>query len=78
MNIMIERTWKFLGDTAMTPSLGGIGLFKGRLITLCGILTRISMSTHGTSTEEEFEVVKFIEENTPFTMFLRKPWIERD
>ena len=36
------------------------------------------MSAKGTSTEEEFEVVKFIEDNTPFTMLLKKPWIERD
>jgi hypothetical protein len=36
------------------------------------------MSAHGTSTEEEFEVVKFIENNTPFSMLLGKPWIERD
>jgi hypothetical protein len=38
----------------MIPSLGGIGLFRGKLITLCGRLTQISMSTHGTSIEEEF------------------------
>ena len=61
----------------MTPSLGGIGLFRGKLINLCGKLTQISMSANGTSTEEEFEVVKFIEENTPFTMLLEKPWIEK-
>jgi hypothetical protein len=36
------------------------------------------MSAKGTSIEEEFEVAKFIEDNAPFTMFLRKPWIERD
>jgi hypothetical protein len=36
------------------------------------------MSAKGTSTEEEFEVVKFIEDNAPFTMLLEKPWIERD
>ena len=29
-------------------------------------------------TEEEFKVVKFIEDNTPFTMLLGKPWIEID
>jgi hypothetical protein len=29
-------------------------------------------------TEEEFEFVKFIEDNAPFNMFLIKPWIERD
>jgi hypothetical protein len=62
----------------MTPSLGGIGLFRGKMITLCGRLTRISMSAHGTLTKEEFEVVKFIENNSPFAMLLGKSWIERD
>jgi hypothetical protein len=62
----------------MIPSLGGIGLFRGKMITLCGRLTQISMSDHGTSTEEYFEVVKFIENNAPFSMLLGKPWIERD
>jgi hypothetical protein len=47
-------------------------------ITLCGRITQISMSTHGTSTEEDFEVVKFIENNNPFAMLLGKPWIEKD
>jgi hypothetical protein len=56
--------------------IGGIGLFRGKLITLCGRLTQISMSAHGNSTEEEFEVVKFIENNAPFAMLLGKPWIE--
>jgi hypothetical protein len=36
------------------------------------------MNANGTSTEEDFEVVKFIENNAPFTMLLGKPWIERD
>jgi hypothetical protein len=48
------------------------------MITLCGRLTQISMSAHGTSTEEEFEVVKFIENSAPFAMLLGKPWIEGD
>jgi hypothetical protein len=48
------------------------------MITLCGRLTHISMSAHGTSTKEDFEVVKFIENNAPFSMLLGKPWIERD
>jgi hypothetical protein len=78
VNIMTERTWETLGKPAMIPSLGGIGLFRGKLITLCGRLTQISMSAHGTSTEEEFEVVKFIENNAPFAILLGKPWIERD
>ena len=48
------------------------------MIPLCGRLTQISMSAHGTSTEEEFEFVKFIENRTPFAMLLGKPWIEGD
>jgi hypothetical protein len=78
VNITTERTWEILGKPTMIPSLGGIGLFRGKLITLCGILTQISMNAHGTSMEEEFEVVKFIEKNTLFAMLLGKPWIERD
>jgi hypothetical protein len=78
VNIMTERTWEILGKPAMVPSLGGIGLFKGKLITLCGRLTQIPMSAHGTSTEEEFEVVKFVENNAPFSILLGKTWIEKD
>jgi hypothetical protein len=78
VNIMTERTWETLGKPAMIPSLGGIGLFRGKLITLCGRLTQISMSAHGTSTEEDFEIVKFIENNAPFAILLGKPWIEMD
>jgi hypothetical protein len=74
---MTERTWETLGKPVMIPSLGGIGLFKGKLITLCGRITQVSMSAYGTSTEEYFEVVKFIEKNTPFTMLLGKTWIEK-
>ena len=48
------------------------------MITLCGRLTQISMSAHGTSIEEEFEVVKFIKNNAPFSMLLGKSWIEKD
>jgi hypothetical protein len=29
-------------------------------------------------TEEEFEVIKFIENNAPFAIFLEKTWIEKD
>jgi hypothetical protein len=36
------------------------------------------MNANGTSTEEYFEIIKFTEESAPFTMLLRKPWIERD
>jgi hypothetical protein len=75
---MTERTWEAVGKPAMTPSLGGIGLFRGKLITLCGRLTQISMSAHGTSTKEEFKVVKFIENNAPFSILLGKPWVDGD
>jgi hypothetical protein len=78
VNIMTKRTWEILGKLAMIPSLGGIGFFRGNLITLCGRLTQISMSAHGTSIEEYFEVVKFIENGTPFDMLLGKTWIEKD
>jgi hypothetical protein len=53
-------------------------LFKGKLITLCGRLTHVPMSAHGTSTEEEFEVIKFVENNAPFSLLLGRTWIERD
>jgi hypothetical protein len=36
---MTERTWETLGNLAMIPSLGGIVLFRGKMITLCGRLT---------------------------------------
>jgi hypothetical protein len=78
VNIMTERTWEILGKPAMNPSLGGIRLFRGKLITLCGRITQIPMSAHETSTEEDFEVVKFIENNAPCTILLGKTWIEKD
>ena len=78
VNIMTERNWEILGNFVMIPSLGGIGLFRGNIITLCGRLTQISMSAHGTSTEEYFEVVKFIENRAPFAMLLGKSLIEKD
>jgi hypothetical protein len=48
------------------------------MITLCGILAHVPMVSHGTSTEEEFEVIKFAEKNSPFAILLGKTWIERD
>jgi hypothetical protein len=78
VNIMTEGTWKAIGRPDMTPSLGGIGLFRGKLVNLCGNLTQISMNAHGASTEEDFEIVKFVEDSAPFTMLLGKPWIEKD
>jgi hypothetical protein len=78
VNIMPESTWEILGNLAMIPSLGRIGLFKGKTITLCGIATNIHMISHETSIEEEFEVIKFVENNAPFPRFLGKTWIEKD
>jgi hypothetical protein len=75
---MTERTWELLGEPPIIPSLGGIRLFIGKMITLCGKLTQISMNANGTSIEKYFEVVKFIKNSAPFTMLLGKPWIERD
>jgi hypothetical protein len=62
----------------MIPSLGGIGLFKGNMIILCGRITHVPTSAHGTSTEEGFEVIKFVENNAPFAILLERTWIERD
>jgi hypothetical protein len=75
---MTERTWELLGKPAMIPSLEGLGLFRGKLINLCGNLTKILMDVNGTLTEEYFEIIKFIKNNAPFTMLLGKPWIEKD
>jgi hypothetical protein len=36
------------------------------MINLCGKLAHIPMNVSGTSTEEDFEIIKFIEDNTPF------------
>jgi hypothetical protein len=72
---------KYLGNLrklTMIPSLGGIGLFKGKMITLCGRLTHVPMSAHGTSIEEGFKVIKFVENNAPFSLLLGRTWIERD
>jgi hypothetical protein len=50
VNIMPERTWEAIGKLDMTPSLGGIGIFRGKLVNLCGRLTQIPMNANGTST----------------------------
>jgi hypothetical protein len=47
---MTKSTWEILGKPAMITSLGGIGLFKGNMITLCGRLTHVPMVSHGAST----------------------------
>jgi hypothetical protein len=36
------------------------------------------MNVNGTLTEEDFGIIKFIEDNALFTILLGKPWIERD
>jgi hypothetical protein len=67
---MTASTSEILGKPAMVPSFGGIGLFKGNMITLCGRLTHVPMIAHGASTKEEFEVIRFVENNTPIALFL--------
>jgi hypothetical protein len=48
VNVMIARTWEAIGRLVMTPSLSGIGLFRGKLVNLCGRLNQISMNANGT------------------------------
>jgi hypothetical protein len=78
VNIMIEDTWETLGKPIFVPSVGRIGLFKGKSITLCGRVTNVPIIIHGTSTKEEFEVIKFVENNASFPLFLGKIWIQKD
>jgi hypothetical protein len=75
---MTQETWEILGKPTMIPSLGRIRLFKGKMITLCGRVTNVPIIIHGTSTEDDFEVIKFIENNAPFPLLLGKTWIEKD
>jgi hypothetical protein len=78
VNIITEGTWEILGNPIVVPSLGRIGLFKGNMITLCGRVTNVPVIIHGTPTEEEFKVIKFVEKNTHFPLLLGKTWIEKD
>jgi hypothetical protein len=78
VNIMTKGTWEILGKRTMVPSLGWIGLFKENMINLCGRVANVPIIIHGTPTEEEFEVIRFIEKNTPFPLLLGKTWIEKD
>jgi hypothetical protein len=48
VNIMPESTWEILGKPTVMPSLGRIGLFKGKMITLCGRVTSVPVIIHGT------------------------------
>jgi hypothetical protein len=36
------------------------------------------MTINGTSIEEDFEIIKFVEDTAPFTMLIGKPWIDRE
>jgi hypothetical protein len=78
VNIMTKDTWDILGKPTVIPSLGRIGLFKGKMITLWRRVTNVPVIIHGTSTEEEFEVINFIENNASFPLLLGKTWIKKD
>jgi hypothetical protein len=70
---MPERTWEAIGNLAMIPSLGGTCFFRGKLVNICGRLARIPMTVNGTSTEEDFEIIKFVEDSASFIMVIGKP-----
>jgi hypothetical protein len=78
VNIMTKRTWEILGKPTVIPSLRRIILFKGKMITLCGKVANVPVIIHGTSTKEEFQVIKFVENNTTLPLLLGKNWIEKD
>ena len=48
------------------------------MINLYGRVTKVPVIIHGTSTQEEFEVIRFVENNTPFPLLLGTTWIEKD
>jgi hypothetical protein len=75
---MIEETWEVLGKPTVVPSLARIGLFKGKMIILRGRVTTVPIIVHGTSIEEELEVIRVFEENTPYPLLLGKTWIVKD
>jgi hypothetical protein len=41
VNIMTKETWEIFGKPTVVPSLGRIGLFKGKMINLGGRVTNI-------------------------------------
>jgi hypothetical protein len=75
---MPERTWEILGKSIVVPSMGRIGLFKRKMINLCGRVTSVPVIIHGTPTKEEFEVIRFVQNNAPFPLLLGKTWIKKD
>jgi hypothetical protein len=72
VNIMSKITWEAIGKPDMTPSLGAIGLFRGKLVNLCGRLTQISMNVNGTSTEKDFEIINLLRIVPHLLCFLEK------
>jgi hypothetical protein len=58
---MTESIWEAIGRPGMIPSLKGLGLFRGKLVNLCGRLAQIPMTVNGTSTEEYVEIINFFE-----------------
>jgi hypothetical protein len=47
VNIMTENIWEILGNPTVVPSLERIGLFKRKMITLCGKFTNVPVIIHG-------------------------------
>ena len=48
VNVMPKSTWEILGNPNVVPSLGKIGLFKGKMITTCGRVTNVPIVFHET------------------------------
>lgn len=78
LNIMTKEAWEAMDRPTLLPSLGRIGLFKGKLITLCGIIKAVKLMAEGTLTEEDFKVIRFVESTASFPLLLGKSWIEKD
>jgi hypothetical protein len=43
---MPKKTWEAIEKPDMIPSLGGIGLFRGKMMMLCGKLAQIPMTVN--------------------------------
>lgn len=78
LNIMTKEDWEAMDRPNLLPSLGRIGLFKGKLITLCGRIKAVKLMAQGNLTEEDFEVVRFVESIASFPLLLGKAWIKKD